>query len=87
MLDVDGDVSIHSNTLEHLALRVVGVENQLDVAAPSLEFLQVHRCDYAEARIAAPILMVTEVEWDDSYDLALHRFINIGHYLDRLAVT
>jgi hypothetical protein len=87
MLDVNGDVSIHSNTLERLALRVVGVENRLDIAALSLEFLHVHRCDYAEARIAAPILMVTEVDWDDSYDPALHRFINIGHRLDRMAVT
>ena len=74
MLDVDGDVSIHSATLERLALRVVGVGNRLDVAASSLEWLQLQRCDYAEARIAAPIL--TEVEWDDGYDPARHRFID-----------
>ncbi|CAL5086256.1 unnamed protein product [Urochloa decumbens] len=85
MLDVDGDVSIRSDTLERLALRVVGVQNRLDVAAPSLEFLQVHGGDYAEARIAAP--MLTEVEWDDGYDPARHRFIGTGRRLDRLAVT
>ncbi|CAN6199359.1 unnamed protein product [Urochloa humidicola] len=85
MLDVDGDVSIRSDTLERLALRVVGAQNRLDIATPSLEFLQVHGCDYAEARIVAP--MLTEVEWDDVYDPAQHRFIGTGRRLDRLAVT
>ncbi|PUZ72417.1 hypothetical protein GQ55_2G392400 [Panicum hallii var. hallii] len=67
MLDVDGDVSIRSGTLERLALRAVGVGNRLYVAAPSLEWLQ--------------------VEWDDGYDPARHRFIGTGRRLDRLAVT
>ncbi|KAG0545297.1 hypothetical protein BDA96_02G349200 [Sorghum bicolor] len=56
MLDVDGDISVRSDTLERLALRVVGVGNRLDVVAPRLEWLQVHGCNYEEVRIAAPIV-------------------------------
>ncbi|WVZ66291.1 hypothetical protein U9M48_015534 [Paspalum notatum var. saurae] len=85
LLDVDGDISIRSDTLGRLALRAVGHENRLDVVAPNLEWLQVHGCNYVDARISAPIL--TEVEWDDGYDPARHRFIDTGRRLHRLAVT
>lgn len=85
MLDVDGDISIRSDTLERLGLRVVGVKNRLDVVAPRLEWLQLHGCNYEQVRIAAPI--VEEVEWDDGYDPARHHIIEAGRRLRRLAVT
>lgn len=85
MLDVDGDISIRSDTLERLGLRVVGVGNRLHVIAPRLEWLQLHGCQYQEVRIAAPIM--AEVEWDDGYDPARHRITQTGRRLRRLAVT
>ncbi|KAL6656727.1 hypothetical protein ACP70R_004507 [Stipagrostis hirtigluma subsp. patula] len=84
MLDVDGDLSIRSDTLDRLSLRVVGIGRRLDVAAPSLVWLLVHGCNHAEARIAAPVL--TEVNWDDAYDPARHHFTETGRRLHRLAV-
>ncbi|KAJ1291335.1 hypothetical protein BS78_02G308900 [Paspalum vaginatum] len=84
-MQVDGDISIRSDTLGRLALRAVSLQNRLDVVAPNLEWLRVHGCNYVDARISAPIL--TEVEWDDGYDPARHRFIDTGRHLHRLAVT
>ncbi|GJN32663.1 hypothetical protein PR202_gb21183 [Eleusine coracana subsp. coracana] len=85
LLDADGDLSFRSDTLERLSLGVVGDNLRLEVTAPSLEWLQVHGCNPAEARITAPKL--TEVEWDDVYDPALHIFHGTGRRLHRLAVT
>ncbi|CAM0906209.1 unnamed protein product [Alopecurus aequalis] len=85
MLNLVGDLSIRSDTIRVISLRVVGKESQLDVTTPSLESLAVHGCSHRQVRITAPKL--TEVEWDDDYDPDLHRLVNTGRHLHRLVVT
>ncbi|KAM0835254.1 hypothetical protein ACQ4PT_063057 [Festuca glaucescens] len=85
MLNLVGDLSIRSDSLRVISLRVVGKESQLEVTAPSLESFVVHGCSHRQVRITSPKL--TEVEWDDAYDPDVHRLLDTGRHLHRLVVT
>jgi hypothetical protein len=85
MLNLVGDLSIRSDTLRAISVRVVGKGSQLDVTAPNLETLVVNGCSHRQVRISAPKL--TDVEWDDDYDPDLHRLVDTGRHLHRLVVT
>jgi hypothetical protein len=85
MLNLVGDLSIRSDSLRAISLRVVGKETQLEVTAPSLESFVVHSCSHRQVRITAPKL--TEVEWDDAYDPDVHRLLDTGRHLHKLVVT
>ncbi|XP_051215449.1 putative F-box/LRR-repeat protein At4g15060 isoform X2 [Lolium perenne] len=85
MLNLVGDISIRSDSLRAISLRVVGKETQLEVTAPSLESFVVHSCSHRQVRITAPKL--TEVEWDDAYDPDVHRLLDTGRHLHKLVVT
>ena len=66
------DVSIHSNSLHRLELKVLETRH-LEILAPSLEELVISNRPM-EAQISAPKLV--KVAWRDPYDPHLHRFVD-----------
>ena len=75
------DVSIHSNSLRTLVLRVLETR-RLEILAPSLQELTIS-IRPMEAQISAPKLV--KVAWRDPYDPHLHRFVDSGR--SRLATA
>ena len=74
------DVSIHSNSLHTLVLRVLETR-RLEILAPSLEELTIS-IRLMESQISAPKLV--KVAWDHAYDPQLNRFVDVGRRLQLL---
>jgi len=77
------DVSIHSNSLHRLELKVLETRH-LEILAPSLEELVISNPPM-EAQISAPKLV--KVAWNRAYDPRLHRFFDVGHKLQLLRTS